>query len=155
MYQVPSTRYHGILVVLPLYTSWASQGAARAVERLWPAQYYVFGCEFLTRRWSFINQQTESLPFFFLVREIWPIQRSEKNTTTKKRPYTVTCPKKHNKKSSIIHLCAHAMLQIRLVKMSDRNWQNWAGHRSDAACSPILYTWYLVYVSCTGTFFLS
>ena len=55
--------------------SWARQGAAMAVAWLCPAQFYVFGCDFLTRCWSCTNQQTESLPFllFVFVPEIWPI----------------------------------------------------------------------------------
>ena len=45
-------------------TSWASQGAARAVDWPCPAQYYILGCDFYARCLSCTNQQIKCPPFF-------------------------------------------------------------------------------------------
>ena len=96
--------------------SWASQGAARAVDWLRPAQHYVPGACMWLLETMIMQQPTNGKPAL-LVREVRPIQLPEKKKNKGRGfPCVSTCG------SGTRH------------KLQIENSQNRAGHRSNTTC---------------------
>ena len=102
-----------------------------AMPRSW---LRVWTCDFLTRCWSYTNQQMGSLPFIFP-----PFFCPRDMTDTMIRKHTkatITCLRKKITKGRL-PICAHMRFKYE-VTISDRNSQNWAEHGKNATCSLLL-----------------
>ena len=64
--------------IITYCTSWVSRGAAKSVDSLRPAQYYVFGCDFWHGNDRAPSHKWKTSSFSYLFSEIRGIQRSGK-----------------------------------------------------------------------------
>ena len=110
-----------------LRARWANRGADFDVDRRFPAQYYIVGCDFKTHRRvdhaPTDKRKTRLFYFVPFVRGIWALQRSENGLNLSGKN------KKFGKKEACSPFCLHMRFKYEVHFFIIKTRKNWAGRR--------------------------